>query len=123
MAAHDCGERVDASFRALAGAQRGAIIEITPAIPRAIPGLGIDDACQICGLGAAVGRLDFAGSQFEQFCKVVEDANHNHASQTLSPLPPTPTRLSPSFQSPPPISGSPCGPRLTADDGAPAMLE
>jgi hypothetical protein len=31
-------------------------------------------------------------------------------SQTLSPLPPAPTRFMPSFQSPPPISGSPCSP-------------
>ena len=31
-------------------------------------------------------------------------------SQTLSPLPPSPTRFMPSFQSPPPISGRPCSP-------------
>src|SRR2546421_1552860 len=36
----------------------------------------------------------------------------NQASQTLSLLPPSPTRLRPSFQSPPPISGSPCGPEV-----------
>ena len=33
-----------------------------------------------------------------------------NASQTLSPLPPAPTRFMPSFQSPPPISGRPCAP-------------
>src|SRR5437867_10708033 len=38
----------------------------------------------------------------------------NQASQTLSPLPPSPTRLKPSFQSPPPISGNPCGPEVAA---------
>src|SRR6266550_2707385 len=38
----------------------------------------------------------------------------NQASQTLSPLPPSPTRLRPSFQSPPPISGNPCGPAVAA---------
>ena len=31
----------------------------------------------------------------------------SQASQTLSPLPPSPTLFMPSFQSPPPISGSP----------------
>ncbi len=34
----------------------------------------------------------------------------NHASQTLSPFPPIPTRFIPSFQSPAPINGSPWGP-------------
>ena len=34
----------------------------------------------------------------------------NQASQTLSPLPPPPTRFIPSFQSPVPMSGRPWAP-------------
>ena len=42
--------------------------------------------------------------------------SRNHASHTLSPRPSGPTRFMPSFQSPVPISGRPCGPvsRLSA---------
>ena len=38
----------------------------------------------------------------------------NQASQTLSPLPSTPTRFMPSFQSPMPMSGRPCAPVVHA---------
>ena len=41
-------------------------------------------------------------------------AQRNQASQTLSPRPSMPTRFIPSFQSPVPISGRPCGPRFQA---------
>ena len=50
--------------------------------------------------------------------------SRNQPSQTLSPLPPSPTRFMPSFQSPVPISGRPCSPtvRLLVER-ARAMLE
>ena len=43
----------------------------------------------------------------------VSVACRNQPSQTLSPRPCSPTRFMPSFQSPVPISGRPCGPSCT----------
>src|SRR3546814_12465143 len=46
--------------------------------------------------------------------KSVHTRIRNQASHTLSPRPPVLTRLKPSFQSPLPIVGRPCGPTVKA---------
>ena len=57
-----------------------------------------------CTAKAASPRLRASGA------KRCSTAIRKNASQTLSPLPPAPTRFMPSFQSPAPISGRPCAP-------------
>ena len=57
------------------------------------------------GLVAAVAQDAKSG-------RVLTVAWMNQASHTLSPRPRNPIRFIPSFQSPPAISGSPCGPSL-----------
>src|SRR4029450_6116423 len=68
----------------------------------------------VCASSAARGRHACPSSstsrEVSNSAKSPSTQISNQASQTLSPLPPSPTRLRPSFQSPPPISGSPCGP-------------
>ena len=56
--------------------------------------------------------------------KALSAAWKNQPSHTLSPLPASPTRFMPSFQSPVPISGRPCAPVREAEvEAARAMLE
>ena len=53
--------------------------------------------------------------------KAISAACRNHPSQTLSPSPFSPTRFMPSFQSPAPISGSPCRPTARLASSATAQ--
>ena len=96
----------------LGRAQRGAVVEVGAAIPVAVPGVGLAGGGQLAR-PAGAGRRPAPSRRAPRPARRTggRSAIANQASQTLSPLPPAPTRFMPSFQSPWPISGRPWAPR------------
>ncbi len=95
----------------VARAERRAVVVTAAAVPFAVPGrafqrLGFSLRCAFPGLRT------LAPSP-RALCRSARSrpasCSRNQPSQTLSPLPSSPTRFMPSFQSPPRISGRPCG--------------
>ena len=104
-------DRVDAAFDAAGRAERRAVVEVAAPIPVAVPSVPLERRRER-GRVTPPGRSARASSRRIS----ANGANawsvvwRNHPSQTLSPLPASPTRFMPSFQSPDPNSGMPWTP-------------
>ena len=81
----------------------------------AVPPVGFHGGGVVVGLAPEVGRrLPRRPGPPRERRRLASVATRNQASHTLSPRPSIPTRFIPSFQSPMPISGSPCAPLVQA---------
>ena len=115
ITAHACGDRVDLALVVLRRAERRAVVEVGPAVPAAVPGVlpPVPPAAPRLAPGtrphAPRRRAARPGRRTRSARR-----SKNQPFQTLSPLPPAPTLFMPSFQSPVPISGRPCGPSRSA---------
>ena len=101
-----------------------AIVEVGAAIPLAVPAVLLDVPAQPSSpRRRSARRRQGRRAPRASSANCLSTSHRKKASQTLSPLPCLPTRFMPSFQSPEPISGSPCSPNLQPSaDGADAML-
>ena len=104
---------VDPALLVLGRAERRAVVEVGAPIPLAVPGQlqhVAPGAPPRVGSGPRARRRRAARTAARTSRST---SQRNKPSQTLSPRPPCPTRFMPSFQSPVPISGSPCGPAVS----------
>ena len=104
-------DRVDAALLGVVRAERRAVVEVGAAVPRAVPAVLLDGGGEPLRPRAVVGgEVGVAARLARRARSARARRSRNQASHTLSPLPSWPTRFMPSFQSPPPMSGSPCTP-------------
>ncbi len=115
-------DRVDGAGIAAGGPERRAVVEVGATVPAAVPRFALDRRLRAsprvpahASARAASPRAAAIGAHVRQHARAGTSASH-----TLSPLPSTPTRFMPSFQSPVPISGRPCAPTREAPVDAPA---
>ena len=109
------GDRVDLALVVLRRAERSAVVEVGPPVPAAVPGVFLQrrrSASARSRHQAARAASPRCSARSANASAAV--ASMNQPFQTLSPLPPAPTWFMPSFQSPVPISGRPCGPSRQA---------
>ena len=105
------GDRIDPAGAAARGAERRAVVEIGAPVPGAVPAVLFQRGLELPRRGRASARRGRRGRAARRAARgAARVAHRNQPSQTLSPLPPAPTRFMPSFQSPVPISGRPCAP-------------
>ena len=104
-------DRVDLAFVVLGRAEGRAVVEVRPAVPGAVPGVRLQGRPQRLGPLPAPGSHRAASPRRSaSVANAFSTVTKNQPFQTLSPLPSAPTRFMPSFQSPVPIRGNPCGP-------------
>ena len=118
-------DRVDAALVVLRRAQRRAVVVVAAPVPLAVPrpSRARSRAGARC---VAVARRRAADRRAPRRAARSRSARawRKKPSQVLSPRPACPTRFMPSFQSPLPMSGSPCAPAVQAPvDRADAVLE
>ena len=109
-------DRVDLALGVLLRPERRAVVEVRAPIPVAVPRCSRRPRSAVRGVPPIARRA--CGSRRARSARSANGRRietRNQPSQTLSPLPPAPTRFMPSFQSPVPISGRPCAPVVEAD--------
>ncbi len=101
---------VDRAVVVLGGSERHAVVVISAAVPLAVP-RSFQHA-----RARRRASLRYRSPRTSSFCRWHRSANslrmvcRKKPSHVLSPRPSGPTRFMPSFQSPAPMSGSPCAP-------------
>ena len=111
MHAQDCAMESMRHSLARCRAERRAVVEVAAAIPVAVPAVALERVAAARRRAPATRRRARGSPRASAIgANAVSAACRNQPSQTLSPLPASPTRFMPSFQSPVPISGRPCAP-------------